>query len=134
MDVRIYVQISQNQRLILEALNDLCVSSNRADAGEMLEISSRLRTLAAALGSADQMQYSQLLSVISQAPSETDRRMPINATAQILLLVLMWLIVMTVPVAIQESKLPAETQQTLDDYYGLLAGLAVSITFLIAPS
>lgn len=45
----------------------------------------------------------------------------------------MWLIVMTVPVAIQKSDLPAETQQTLNDYYGLIAGLAVTITFLIAP-
>jgi hypothetical protein len=59
--------------------------------------------------------------------------MPVNTTAQILLLVLMWLIVMAAPIAVQESKLPAEIQQTLDDYFGLIAGLAVSITFLIAP-
>jgi hypothetical protein len=67
------------------------------------------------------------------AARESARHVPVNTTGQILLLVLMWLVIMTVPVAIQESKLPAEIQQTLDDYYGLLAGLAVSITFVIAP-
>ena len=51
----------------------------------------------------------------------------------VLLLVIMWLLVLTAPIAVQESRLPAETQQTLNDYYGLLAGLAVSITFLVAP-
>jgi hypothetical protein len=62
-----------------------------------------------------------------------DRYIPFNATGQILLLVLMWIIVMITPIAIQESKISGGTQQSLNDYYGLIAGLAVSITFLIAP-
>jgi hypothetical protein len=63
---------------------------------------------------------------------------PVNAQDQrvlgaILLMVIMWLLVLTAPIAVQESRLPAETQQTLNDYYGLIAGLAITITFLIAP-
>jgi hypothetical protein len=74
-----------------------------------------------------------VLTALNVRGTARDHHMPDNTATQILLLVLMWLIVMTVPVAIQESKLPTETQQTLNDYYGLIAGLAVSITFLIAP-
>ena len=62
-----------------------------------------------------------------------DTRVPVNITAQIILLAFMWLIVLTIPIAIQDSKLSAETQQTLDDYYGLIAGLVVSVSFLVAP-
>lgn len=51
----------------------------------------------------------------------------------VLLMVIMWLLVLTAPIAVQQSQLAAETQQTLDDYYGLIAGLAASITFLIGP-
>jgi hypothetical protein len=42
----------------------------------------------------------------------------------VLLMVIVWLLVLTAPIAVQESKLPGETQQTLNDYYGLIAGLA----------
>jgi hypothetical protein len=47
--------------------------------------------------------------------------------AQILLIVLMWVIVFMGPILIQQSGLSAETEATLDTYYGALAGIAVAI-------
>jgi hypothetical protein len=100
---------------------------------EVRDLSSFVRTLADTLGLGAEIQDSWHLPPASLPAEGTDRHVPVNVTAQLLLLVLMWLIVMTVPVAIQESKLTAETQQTLNDYYAILGGLAVSITVLIAP-
>jgi hypothetical protein len=100
---------------------------------EVHDLSSFVRTLADTLGLGAEIQDSWHLPPASLPSEGTGRHIPVNVAAQLLLLVLMWLIVMTVPVAIQESKLTAETQQTLNDYYVLLGGLAVSITFLIAP-
>lgn len=74
-----------------------------------------------------------VLAGLSDGVTARNRHVPVNAAGQIILLVLMWIIVVAAPMAVQESRLPAEIQQTLDDYYGLLAGLAVSITFLVAP-
>lgn len=80
--------------------------------------------------------YASLAEEVNRALASVrkpDTRVPVNITAQIILLAFMWLIVLTIPVAIQDSKLSAETQQTLDDYYGLIAGLVVSVSFLVAP-
>jgi hypothetical protein len=135
MYLRSHVRIEREFQLsILEALDQLRARINRADAnGQMRVIYGYLRSFAADTGLIDEMQDSGYLPTASLSGGGTGRHMPVNASAQILLLVLMWLIVMTVPVAIQKSDLPAETQQTLNDYYGLIAGLAVTITFLIAP-
>lgn len=52
--------------------------------------------------------------------------------AAILFIVIIWLIVLTVPVAIQKSKPPGRNPADPRRLLRLIAGLAVS-TFLIAP-
>jgi len=47
---------------------------------------------------------------------------------QVFAIVLMWLIVLLGPVAMQQSKLSAETQQTINDYYSVIVGIAIGIT------
>ena len=118
----------KHEELVLRALDSAGARINRTYASDELPIIfSVVRSLALTLDS------SEHLPLVSLPAEGTDRHVPVNVTTQLLLLVLMWLIVMTVPVAIQKSDLPAETQQTLNDYYAVIAGLAVTITFLIAP-
>ena len=58
-----------------------------------------------------------------------DRR---SVTAgQVLVLVVVWLLVLVMPVAIADTNLSPETQQTLDAYYGAVAALAAGLTFYI---
>ena len=51
------------------------------------------------------------------------------SAAQILALVSVWLIVLVMPVVIVDSKLSTDTKLVLDAYDGVLANLAVAITF-----
>jgi hypothetical protein len=50
---------------------------------------------------------------------------------QILALVLLWLVVLAVPAAVTATDLSPEVQAALDAYDGILAALAVEITFRI---
>ena len=44
-------------------------------------------------------------------------------------MVSLWLIVLAMPVVIVDSKVSTDTKLILDAYYGVLANLAVAITF-----
>ncbi len=69
------------------------------------------------------------------APADAPANLPAQGqdaysqhAGQVFAIVLMWLIVLIGPVAIQQSKLSAETQQTLNDYYSVIVGIAIGIT------
>jgi hypothetical protein len=138
-----YYQDTSGQPVKVPSLAELLQDTNKVDlaprfsqvvtSDEVRDLSSFVRTLADTLGLGAEIRDSWHLPPASLPTEGTGRHVPVNVTAQLLLLVLMWLIVMTVPVAIQESKLTAETQQTLNDYYAILGGFVVSITVLIAP-
>lgn len=48
--------------------------------------------------------------------------------AQVLLIVLVWLLIFALPAAMEMSKLPSDSQATADAYDGIIAGIAVVIT------
>jgi hypothetical protein len=66
--------------------------------------------------------------VVTPAGPETAWDYRLRLTGWILGIVIMWLVVLLGPAAIQDSHLSAETQQTLNDYYGLLAAIALAVT------
>ena len=56
---------------------------------------------------------------------------PTRVAGQILALVLIWLVVLVIPAAAWDANLPPEVQALVDVYDGVLANMAVAITFEI---
>ena len=46
-------------------------------------------------------------------------------------IVLVWLIIFAMPAAVEMSKLPSDSQATVDAYDGIIASIAVAITAAI---
>lgn len=67
----------------------------------------------------------------ASAGQEVAKNRRLQVAGWILAIVIMWVLMLTAPPAIQDSHLSAETQQTLNDYYGVVAGIAMALTAYI---
>ena len=78
--------------------------------------------------------YGSLTTALLELPADH----PAGARKQVIswqlfLIVLMWIIVIAGPIAIQHLRVASRTEGTIDDYYNIAVTLAASITFALVP-
>lgn len=62
-----------------------------------------------------------------------ERGIPSGVFQQVFLIVLMWVIILVGPVVKDRIRMSSETEITVDDYYNIVVGMAITITAGLAP-